>query len=223
MKLFSHLSIIRGIGYLLVFTLCVNCKKDYNSTNPSQPPPESILKPDGYTLAAPGLNPSQTGTATLFNYNLEGSLVTNYSKNSKANIKALKAPPEPWNIHSTFDMSGIWYNECAGEDMEVTASMVFLMTGLISNNRLVSVWNIRIFGKGVGLTSGTEYIIRENNNSTYNESFVNGLITFPLSDKWRFISKGNTTNLYGEFSWNLVYNAKGEEVVNTFDFHIDCK
>ena len=147
---------------------------------------------------------------------------TQLFKSSPDNIKALKAPPEPWNIHNISDVSGIWYNECTGEDVEVSATMVFLMTGQVTNNRLISVWNIRIYGKGVGLTSGTEYIIRENNNSTFIQSFVNGHITFPLTDKWRLISKGNATNLYGVFVWNLIYNAKGEEVVNTFDFHIDC-
>lgn len=83
MKLFSHLSIIRGIGYLLVFILCVNCKKDFNLTNPSQAPPEPILTTDK-NLAVSGSNLSQTGTATLLNYNLERILVTNYSRNSKA-------------------------------------------------------------------------------------------------------------------------------------------
>ena len=53
MKPFSHLSIIRGIGYLLVFTLCVNCKKDRISTNPLQPAsPASVLTPDGENLVA---------------------------------------------------------------------------------------------------------------------------------------------------------------------------
>ena len=62
MKLFSHLSIIRGIGYLLVFILCVNCKKDYNSTNPSQLPPESISESADANVIA-----SQTRTATFLN------------------------------------------------------------------------------------------------------------------------------------------------------------
>lgn len=82
MKLFSHLSVIRGIGYLLVLTLSVNCKKDINSTS-SQLPPESILTTGDKSLAASGSNLSQTGTATLLNYNLEGILVTNYSTNCK--------------------------------------------------------------------------------------------------------------------------------------------
>lgn len=66
MKHFSYLSIIRGIGYLLVFTLCVNCKKDYNSTNLSQPPPESILESAGENVAVSRFT-SQTRTATFLN------------------------------------------------------------------------------------------------------------------------------------------------------------
>ena len=66
MKLLSHLSIIRGIGYLLVFILCVNCKKDNISTTLSQPPsPESVLRPGGENLAVLGL--SQTKTASVCN------------------------------------------------------------------------------------------------------------------------------------------------------------
>ena len=61
MKLFSSLPIIRGIGYLLVFILCVNCKKDYNSTDPSQLPSELISQ------AASGSVLSQTRTASFLN------------------------------------------------------------------------------------------------------------------------------------------------------------
>ena len=67
MKLFPPLSRTRGIGYLLVITLCMNCKKDNLSTNPSQSlSPESILTPGGENLARPGLS-SQTRTATFLN------------------------------------------------------------------------------------------------------------------------------------------------------------
>ena len=69
MKLFSHLSIIRGIGYLLVLILCVNCKKDYDSTDPSQLAPESISQ------SAPGSVLSQTRTGNLFNCFGEGVLL----------------------------------------------------------------------------------------------------------------------------------------------------
>jgi len=65
MKLFSSLSIIRGIGYLLVFILCVNCKKDYNSKDTSQLSPESISQAGG-NLAV-GSIISQTRTASFLN------------------------------------------------------------------------------------------------------------------------------------------------------------
>jgi hypothetical protein len=58
MKLFSHLSIIRGIGLLLVMTLCVNCKKDYNSNEQS----ESISVSANEKVVL-----SQTRTATFLN------------------------------------------------------------------------------------------------------------------------------------------------------------
>ncbi|HJS56337.1 MAG TPA: hypothetical protein VJ765_17415 [Chitinophagaceae bacterium] len=74
MRLLSHLSIIRGIGYLLVFILCVNCKKDHSSTDPSQLSPEFISQPDGGNLAALASIMSQTRTASRFNYNLGGYL-----------------------------------------------------------------------------------------------------------------------------------------------------
>ena len=62
MKHLPHLSIIRWIGYLLVFILCVNCKKDYNSTNPSQLSSESISESAGVNVVA-----SQTRTAAFLN------------------------------------------------------------------------------------------------------------------------------------------------------------
>lgn len=66
MKHFTHISIIRGIGYLLVFTVCVNCKKDYNSTDPSRLSAEPISQSDGGNLAGSSII-SQTKTANLFN------------------------------------------------------------------------------------------------------------------------------------------------------------
>src|SRR5688572_14900085 len=67
MKPFSYLSIIRGIGFLLVLALGVNCKKDNISGIPSQSPsPESIVTPGGENLATASLS-SQTRTATFLN------------------------------------------------------------------------------------------------------------------------------------------------------------
>lgn len=51
--------------FFLILSLCVNCKKDFNSTNPAQRS-ESILESGGANLAASGLT-SQTRTATFLN------------------------------------------------------------------------------------------------------------------------------------------------------------
>jgi hypothetical protein len=62
MKPFSHTSIIRGIGFLLVFILCVNCKKDLSSTDPLQRTADPISESADASVIA-----SQTRTATFLN------------------------------------------------------------------------------------------------------------------------------------------------------------
>ena len=66
MKPMSHLSVIRGIGYLLVLTLCVNCQKEHRSTNPSSTTEGSIAQNGGDNLTASGFL-SQTRTAGFLN------------------------------------------------------------------------------------------------------------------------------------------------------------
>ena len=74
-----NLYIIRGIGYLLVFILCVNCKKDYSSTDPSQLSSESISQTDGGNTVATGSMQSQTRIANYFFNTLgNGTNLTNY-------------------------------------------------------------------------------------------------------------------------------------------------
>jgi len=69
MKPFSSLSTIRGIGYLFVIILCVSCKKDYNSTDPSQLSQESISQAVVGNMVASASTLSQTRTANRFNWN----------------------------------------------------------------------------------------------------------------------------------------------------------
>jgi hypothetical protein len=88
MKQFSHSSAIRGIGYLLVLSLLVNCKKDYQSTSRSETNMSSS-EPNASNLTTASLGLSPINTATLFNYNLEGMLVTNFTKSSKASDVAV--------------------------------------------------------------------------------------------------------------------------------------
>ena len=95
MKLFSSLSIIRGIGYLLVFILCMSCKKDYNSTDPSQLSPESISQ-----CAAPGSVLSQTKTANRFNWFGEGVLPNLWPK-----IRGMLNMYRPMIIHMLIQKS----------------------------------------------------------------------------------------------------------------------
>jgi len=100
MKLISSLSIIRSIGYLLVFILCVNCKKDYNSTDPSQLSQESISQAVVGNTVASVSTLSQTKTANRFNWNgnpymnlwqIEGAQYVSANDNSFAYSKKLSS------------------------------------------------------------------------------------------------------------------------------------
>ena len=84
MEHFPHLSRIHLMTFLFVVVLFTNCKKDSITTNPSQLSKEIIPQSLDGNTAASASTASQTRTATLFNYNLAGNLVTNYSSNSKA-------------------------------------------------------------------------------------------------------------------------------------------
>jgi len=119
MKLFSSLSIIRGIGYFLVFILCMSCKKDFNSTDPSQLSAESISQ------SAPGSIQFQTRTATLLNYNLAGNLVTNYARNTVASSVAVNDGKYASTItlttqkgYSLLVLQGFQFNIPAGATIE---------------------------------------------------------------------------------------------------------
>jgi len=86
MKPLSYLSIMRGIGFLLVLAIGVNCRKDNISAIPSQSPsPESILTPDGENLAILAL--SQTRTGNLFN-NWGESIADYWLQANAANFSA---------------------------------------------------------------------------------------------------------------------------------------
>ena len=66
MKRFSHVSIIRGFGYFLVFILSISCKKELDSAASSQPLPGSVVNPGAGNLTASGIL-SETRTATFLN------------------------------------------------------------------------------------------------------------------------------------------------------------
>lgn len=98
MNLFSELSLVRSIGYLLVFILCVNCKKDFNSTDPSQLSQESVSQSVVGNTVASASTQSQTKTANRFNWNgnpylnlwqIEGAQYVSANDNSFAYSKKL--------------------------------------------------------------------------------------------------------------------------------------
>jgi hypothetical protein len=69
MKPFSHLPTKYAIGYLFVCILCLNCKKESVSTNPSKLSPESVSQSVSANIVTSASAISQTRTANRFNWN----------------------------------------------------------------------------------------------------------------------------------------------------------
>lgn len=68
MKQLSHLSLLRAMGFFLMLTLLVNCKKEVIPTNLSElPSPGLSEEPAGNNLNATAVTLSQTRTATYLN------------------------------------------------------------------------------------------------------------------------------------------------------------
>jgi hypothetical protein len=57
--------------------------------------------------------------------------------------KRLSIPPEQWNEHIVEDASGVFYNPCAEEWIDMTLTMYWINTGVQNDNRSNSVWNFK--------------------------------------------------------------------------------
>jgi hypothetical protein len=128
----------------------------------------------------------------------------------------LSAPPEHWNEHIVQDASGVFYNACTGEWVDLTLTMYWINTGTNGPNRSGSVWNFKWKGTGIGLTTGTTYINNEHDNSVFTTS-KNGQLVLSGQHKFVYISVGEAPNWTIQWNYQLVINANGEVVVDSWE------
>ncbi|HET9278447.1 MAG TPA: hypothetical protein VFN95_09665 [Flavitalea sp.] len=196
MKLLSHLSILRGIGYLLVFTLCMNCRKDYNSTNPSQLSPESILELGGDNLATAGLS-SQTRTATRLN-NFGGVYVNNFPR---ASAEDVAADDGIYASSRRLSSNGVWYASLALQGFGFT-----IPDNATIENIAVRVRRFKSGGPSIGdyfLTLMQRYECGAGQPCTYGVSWTNlddypGKM-YPNTETEYIFSQGRSGNNGGYF------------------------
>jgi hypothetical protein len=132
-------------------------------------------------------------------------------------IKSLSLPPEHWNEHIIEDASGVFYNACTGEMVDLTLTFYWLNTGTSGPNRSGSVWNFKWKGTGVGLTTGIQYIVNEHDNSIFTIHSNNDQLVLSGQHKMVYVSKGAAPNWTIQWNYQLIINANGEVVVDDFE------
>lgn len=127
-------------------------------------------------------------------------------------------PPDPFKEFQVWENSFVIYSECAGEEIEVTQTVYFRMIWVMNKNRNNSTISIHRRGTGVGLTTGTQYIMRANYMDAPMASLPdhNGQFTFTLREHFQLIAPGGGNNFYYSYDAKYVLNAKGDTIIDTF-------
>ena len=135
---------------------------------------------------------------------------------SAIKTSTLKMATEPFKDEAVFRNSFVIYNECAGEEIEVTQTVYFRLVWIVNNNRNNSHVNIRREGIGIGLTTGTQYNFHGNYNDVANASINNGQYSFGLVENYHLVAPGPNNNLSFHIMAKYIVNANGEVIIDEF-------
>ncbi|MCU7550494.1 hypothetical protein OCK74_15355 [Chitinophagaceae bacterium LB-8] len=117
----------------------------------------------------------------------------------------------PFNFAETFAIQWNAWNDCTGEWVVFSGTGHYSVHGVINDNKATfSLHYNTSNAKGVGLTSGRQYISTETFNYTNNGSFINEQIVFQQRGTIKYISIGSLDNFNLENDWHLTINANGE-------------
>jgi hypothetical protein len=117
----------------------------------------------------------------------------------------------PFKFAETFTVQWKAWNDCTGEWIAFSGTGHFMITGVINDNRPTFFLHYNTSNvKGIGQTSGRQYISRETFNYTNNSSFINEQIIYQQRGTLKFISIGSQDNFTLENDWHLTINANGE-------------
>ena len=143
---------------------------------------------------------------------------TPFSLLKGTNLSIQKLPPPPFVDVFTFENTFVIFVDCAGEAIEVSQTVHFRILILDNGKRVNSPLSIHREGTGVGLTSGTQYIMRGNYNDVANASYPNqnGQFSYNATEHFDLISPGSGTNISFRYKAKYILNAKGDTIIDAF-------
>ena len=138
--------------------------------------------------------------------------------NLVAQAQGPNSPPLVVRFSGTDTFS--FFNDCTGETVVGNIAFAGVLTQTVTNpggpleqNHFDS--HVTVLGTGIGQTTGIQYVT----NETFHNSEA-GKMVFPfiqtITDDFRFVSKGGSSNLAISVTLHLTITATGETAV-TFD------
>jgi hypothetical protein len=155
--------------------------------------------------------------------------VATFSEQQSSNIASISAENSvnavPINESGTFPVNGSSWNSCTQEFIDFSGTGHVEVHGIISDNKITFILHFNYPNvKGVGRTSGTEYVA----NSTFNYSNTfnfNTQFVYQQSASTRWIAQGSGLSFTVVNDWHLTVNANGDvtRFISTFGDVITCQ
>jgi hypothetical protein len=143
-------------------------------------------------------------------------------------LSSALAGAEPIHESGTFDVDEIVWNDCTGEDVHLTGTMMWTGHGVTTRSGVVQ-WGFQIRYQGVtgvGLTTGTKYLANsgehgygsliEDPDHPYHYA-AGGINTVHL------VSQGNSPNLKVSYRVHVTVTPDFHYHVEIFDYTAVCK
>ena len=116
----------------------------------------------------------------------------------------------PINESGTFPVNGSTWNSCTQEFIDFSGTGHFQIRGMISDNKITFVLHFNLSNvKGVGRTSGTQYVttgtFNYSNTFNFNTQFV-----YQQSASTNYIALGSGLSFTVINDWHLTVNANGD-------------
>lgn len=153
-------------------------------------------------------------------------VLSSWTTTTYSSLPTAKAPPEIIKEYIvTEDNTWSFYYPCAGEEIEVTETNYFRIIWVINDNRNNSVITIRREGKGIGLTTGTEYILRGHYTDAPEASrpSKNDQFTYIFVDNYSLVSPGGANNISVRSKYKLVISPNNDIILDKYSSETYCR
>src|SRR5262249_15410705 len=142
-------------------------------------------------------------------------------------LSALPAGAQPVVVRATepIDQTEVVTNSCTGEDVLVSLSGSLSFHVVFGGNVALEQVQTNLHGSGVGLSSGSTYIL--NAHEAVAENFrgmvdPNGAVVFSDVQNLDLISQGSAPNLVGTERVHATINSNGTVTVDSTELTIAC-